>query len=72
MEKDTKWLPKKMLSFRGSASLLAMVRQESQVHRMTISEFIRFALVGTMKKGRYLTAHSDRYDESGGQFKVMK
>jgi len=50
---ESKWKPTLIKGFRISPSLLAMVESECQSRKTHFSEFMRHALVVTMKRGRY-------------------
>jgi hypothetical protein len=50
---DSKWKHSLIKGFRISPALLAMVESECQARKTHFSEFIRHALVVTMKRGRY-------------------
>jgi hypothetical protein len=50
---ESKWKHTLVKGFRISPSLLAMVESECRARQTHFSEFIRYALVATMKRGRY-------------------
>jgi hypothetical protein len=50
---ESKWKNTLIKGFRISPSLLAMVESECRARNTHFSEFIRYALVATMKRGRY-------------------
>ena len=53
---ETKWKHTLIKGFRISPALLAMVESECRARNTHFSEFIRHALVVTMKRGRYQAA----------------
>jgi hypothetical protein len=49
----SKWKHTLIKGFRISPSLLAMVESECKSRKTHFSEFIRYAIVATMKRGRH-------------------
>jgi hypothetical protein len=50
---ENKWKNTQIKGFRISPSLLAMVESECRSRNTHFSEFIRYAIVATVKRGRY-------------------
>jgi hypothetical protein len=50
---ESKWKHTLIKGFRISPTLLAMVESECRARKTHFSEFMRHALVATMKRGRY-------------------
>jgi hypothetical protein len=50
---ESKWKNTLIKGFRVSPALLAMVESECQARNTHFSEFIRHAIVATVKRGRY-------------------
>jgi hypothetical protein len=53
MLNDPKWRHTVIKGFRISPALFEMVESECRSRRTHFSEFIRYAIVATMKRGRY-------------------
>jgi hypothetical protein len=49
---ETKWKKTEIKSFRLSPSLLEMVQSECQSRRTHFSDFVRYAVIVAMKRGR--------------------
>jgi hypothetical protein len=53
---ESKWRHTLIKGFRISPALFKIVQSECQARRTNFSDFVRYAIVGTMKRGRYQAA----------------